>query len=100
MVLVQLLRRLFIGKGPWNHHNIVLTRFSLIQMLQEQEGSHRLSHARRCGRIMPDHGGFRDDRLRDGLHRCIPDDRRRLIDPDDIQFLDASVDLLHGIFQS
>ena len=78
-MLIQSGRSFLIGKLAGGYNNIRNTRFSLPDVFQKEEITHRLSRPRRGGGIVADHGGFGNNSFRNSLHGRIPDHRSRLV---------------------
>ena len=77
--LVQPRGSLLVGESAVYGNNIGDSRLSPPQVFQKDQFTDRFPCACRRGRIVTDHGGFRDDRLCYGLHRGVSDDRSRFI---------------------
>ena len=84
-MLVQPGRRLLIGKFAGGHDDIGHAGFPLPDIFQKKKIAHRLSGSRGSGGIVSDHGGFRNDCLRDRLHGCIADHRSSLVQAHEIK---------------
>jgi len=82
------------GVGLVGHHDDGQVRIDGVELVDPDRGPNPDTQSPWGTGVVTDHGGFGDDRLGDGLHGHVADDRRRLIDPDEIKVFQPAVRLV------